>query len=359
MRYLYSLLAIMAVLCACTRNRNDRGGIVIREASGIARIGNKLFIVGDDADGKYFEIGLKEREGPIIPIDPRKVREVNMPHAEVARDLEGIDDLADGRMAILSEQLHCLIARESLESPYYTIIAEYDKSLTEFGHRGLEGLAVKKLVNNKSRIAVLWEGGYPILHDVPLELQKRMDHFALKPVVVVHDIQDGGIAEDVFYPLHHFLLNVPKPDGEEPLAQRFRATALVWHQLDDGEEGFIVLLSSENAPPQNSGVSREYKIKILQRFDLQGDPVGNPLSINEMGREAFKKIGNEILEGLSPQMTQHIKNITSLLNEGNWENINWEGLDWFEEGKSLITIYDKKPIDPPFALIIELPEEWH
>ena len=358
MRYLYFLLAIMAVTWFCTPNHDDQGDIIIREASGIARIGNKLFIVGDDADGQYFEIELKEQEGPIIPIDPQKVREVNMPHAEMARDLEAIDDLADGRMAILSEQCRCLIARENPKSPYYSVIAEYDKSLTEFGHRGLEGLAVKKLVNNTSRIAVLWEGGYPILYDVPLELRGRMDHFALKPVVVVHDIRDGGIAEDGFNPLYHFLLNVPRPDGIEPLAQRFRATALVWHQLDDGEEGFIVLLSSENAPPENSGIPVEYKIKILLRFDLQGNPVGKPLSINEMGREAFKKIGEEVFEGQSPQMTQHIKNIMSLLNEGNWENINWEGLDWYEEGKSLITIYDKKPIDPPFALIIDLPEEW-
>ena len=57
-------------------------------------------------------------------------------------------------------------------------------------------------------------------------------------------------------------------------------------------------------------------------------------------------------------MLTHIEEIAALLEKGNWENLNWEGLGWFERGKSLIAIYDRWPKDPPFALVIDILDEW-
>jgi hypothetical protein len=357
-------IAGLAVVCSCSKNHEGEQGIVIHEASGIARIDDRLIIVGDDADGRYYEMELNGHRWPIIPIDPHRVREVNMPHAELASDLESIDVLNDGRIAVLSEHLRCLIAKENLSSDRYSVVAEYDKALTEFGNRGLEGLSVKRLVNGGSRIAVLWEGGYPLYRLVPFELRNRVGRFPLRPVIVVHDIKKGETVALVDEPLQTLILNVPQPSGKSPMAQRFRGSDLVWHRwvknknTDHFEEGFIVLLSSENSPPIDGNVPKEYKQKILQRFNLEGEPVGEPLDVNRSGKEAFEELDEEIFDTLSPRMAAHLKKIRSLFLEEDWEDINWEGLDWFEEGISVITIYDKRRLDPPFALVVKLPDSW-
>ena len=65
----------------------------------------------------------------------------------------------------------------------------------------------------------------------------------------------------------------------------------------------------------------------LQRFTIAGKPVGTPLDLNK---------------GVPP----HLK------------RANWEGLGWFEEGKSLVLIHDKPPEGPPTALIVDLPDDW-
>lgn len=197
----FFIIAILAVIFSCAQDPGGEDGIVIHEASGIARIDDRLIIVGDDADGRYYEMDLNEHRWPIIPIDPLRVREVKMPHAELASDLESIDVLTDGRIAVLSEQLRCLIAKENLSTDRYSIIAEYDRTLTEFGNRGLEGLAVKELVDGGSRVAVLWEGGYPLYRLVPFELRHLVDRTPLNPVIVVHDIKKGETVGLVDEPL--------------------------------------------------------------------------------------------------------------------------------------------------------------
>ena len=211
---------------------------------------------------------------------------------------------------------------------------------------------------------MLWEGGYPIYELIPLQLRDKAGRLPLKPVVIVHEIEKGHVADIVDEPFHSFILNVPEPEGEPPTAQRFRATDLIWYDLpdeeknEDSEEGFIVLLVSENAPPESTDTPTEYGGKILQRFSLDGNPVGEPLFVNDFCKICIRDVVKDRPAFISHEMHVHMEEVATLLDKGNWENINWEGLDWFEEGVSVIVIYDKWPKDPPFALVIDIPQEW-
>lgn len=354
-RYITLIITILLSLHACGGNHNNSSGTIITEASGIARIDDRLIIVGDDSDGRYFEFPLEKGCSPVIPIDPEKVKEILLPGAELAMDLEGIDVLADGRIVVLSEQLRCLISKRDKGDKRPLVVAEYDKTLTEFGHKGLEGLAVKRLAGGDSKVAVLWEGGYPQFAEVPPQLRGGTCGLPLKPVIVVHEIKRDAYAGRVENPLLRIELDAPEPPGEPPNAQRFRATDLVWFTSENGEEEFIVLLNSENAPLDDEV---EYKFKILQRFDMNGDRVGAPLNINDICRNIMTNLNEDDLEKMSHASVKHLEEIQVLLEAGTWENVNWEGLGWFVEGQSLVIIYDAVPKDPPFAFVIDIPEQW-
>jgi hypothetical protein len=353
------MITVMAALCA-TLSAGE-GEIIVQEASGIMRLGERLVIVGDDADGRYYELDLGERRDPVIPIDPAKVREVTIPNAALAMDLESIDLLADGRIAVLSEQLRCLIAGKGPGDQPFEVVAEYPRTFAEFGGLGLEGLAVSKRASGNSRIAVLWEGGYPAFELVPEELRDLVGRLPLKPTVIVHEIADDGVADLVRQPPKVIPLQVPVSGGEEPEAQRFRGTDLVWHRWRNPEErgeiteGFIVLLSSSNSPTEGT---RRYQFKHLQRFDMEGRPVGDPLDLTSICRTILGESADEVCKGLGFEMSYHMRSVIGIVEESQGESVNWEGLDWFVEGESLITIYDTWPKDPPFALIFDIPEEW-
>ncbi len=337
------------------------GEIIVREASGVARLGDRLIIVGDDADGRYFELDLEARRDPVIPIDPAKVRGVSIPNAAMAMDLESIDILADGRIAVLSEQLRCLVAGKSGVDQPFEVVAEYARTFAEFGSLGLEGLAVSKQDNGGSKVAVLWEGGYPDFESVPQQLRDRVGRFPLKPVVIVHEISEQGVADLVLQPPKIIPLQVPEPNGEEPESQRFRGTDLVWHRWRSPNEkegvieGFIVLLSSSNSPVEGP---RRYRFKYLQRFDMEGRTVGDPLDLTSVCRTILGESADEVCRELGFEMSYHMRNVIGIVEESQGEDVNWEGLGWFVEGESLITIYDTWPKDPPFALIFDIPEEW-
>jgi len=117
-------------------------------------------------------------------------------------------------------------------------------------------------------------------------------------------------------------------------------------------------LTSENSPPDGSGVKKAYQMKMLQRFDLDGKPVGEPLNLNEICTRAFADYIKNKSVNMGQKMLSHCKQVKSILEESNGEEINWEGLGWFEEGKSLIAIYDTWPKDPPFAMVIDIPAGW-
>jgi len=286
----------------------------ITEASGVVRQGDTLLIVDDGQPGAYFRLPLDGQKGPLIPLNPERLERVPVPNANLVTDLEAIDLLADGRVVILSERLRALFSAEG-------IVAEYASSFAEFGGRGLEGLAIRPLAEQRSQVAVLSEGGYPDYERVPAQLRQAVGRKPLRPVIQIHRLlpRDHAIRIEA---THLVELDVPLPAGRPPRAQRFRAPDLVWHRGPDGKLGFIVLLTS-----LNSEGKRQYLYHWLQRFALDGSRVGEPLDLNQVAPPKLK-------------------------------GANWEGMGWFEEGESLVLVYESHPDPRAEAFVLELPPEW-
>lgn len=318
----------------------------IEEPSGVTRSGDRLFFVGDDEHGSIFTMPLTRDEtlgtkAPhSIPLDPARLLRMPIATRDAAFDLEGVAVLADGRPVVLSEARRALFDEGG-------VVASYGHSLVEFGGRGLEGVAARPLGHDSTRVAVLWEGGYPAPEESPLPLREATRGTALQPFILVHDLAAGAhgavVLESAESPA--ILLQVPVPVGDEPAAQRFRAPDFVWYTWQAGgvaRWGFIVLLSSgpgaDAAPgsPEECGIleegaPRRYCYKWLQRFDDNGAPVGKPVDLDPFLPEAVR-------------------------------TANWEGLSWYEAGKSLVLVYDeklsRKRVDPQIAVVVPLPDGW-
>ena len=219
---------LLFFLAACTAPSRD-STTEIREASGVIRQSDSLLIVDDSVEGAYFSVPIAGEKGPLISLIGPGVRRIPLPACPLVTDFEAVDRLADGKLVFLSERLRSLVGEEGL-------IAEYDSLLGEFANRGLEGVAVRPLPGGVSRIAVVWEGGYPDYASVPWSLRSTAGRQAMRPLVVVHDLNSGahGVKLKMRDAKLAVELEVPKPAGEEPEAQRFRATDLVWTRPPGG-----------------------------------------------------------------------------------------------------------------------------
>lgn len=347
----YCLLPAIATLgLAVHIARAEQKQVKIREASGIARLGNKLIIVCDEEKGTYFEYrfdDLLDSSNSLVledeihdserPDEERRITERRLIDSELPIDLEGVAVLGDGTVIALSERLRSLVTRKRCpKCP--TCPAEYGSQHSEYAGRGLEGLAVRADQSNPDvfEVAVVWEGGYPARKKRPNGVRQADVGRALSPVIIHHTINLSPTAEKSsgkhkVVTLDMARLNgridLARPKGIEPGAYRFRAPDLVWHK-----DGFIVLLSSERSP---EGVkipkkpwSERFGSVLLQRFDLNGEPIGKPMDLEE-----------------------------KLDAAGAPEEMNWEGLAWFEKGKKLILIFDDKEL-PPTVAIVEIPPDW-
>ncbi|MBK7092487.1 MAG: hypothetical protein IPH59_12335 [bacterium] len=388
-RVLITILSIVAFSLQShfqSSARADNSANTITEISGVARLGGRLLLVSDDQPGCYFELKIEDPSASVIPIDPAKLKRVTMKGCEAASDFESITVLGDGRIAVLSEDLHSLFSATKVGGKNWGVLAQFNQTVTEFGNRGLEGAAAFPLPSGASKVAVVWEGGYPAMTSLPEQIQNSLGHSPLQPILIVFDVprnvtglfvddstsyrvlqtpklKDAGNKDSAPIPLDSEL---PKsieisPQNAPPFAQRYRAPDLVWHfwQEDDVvDTGLIVLLSSENAPLRGSGTKREYKFKDLQRYNLQGKPVGSSIEINALVKPIFESITPTQMAYWSNLMKDHFGKIKVALEEKNWENVNWEGLDWFVRGQSLVLVYDGVPADPPFAVVIPIPDSW-
>ena len=225
-RYAVSFFCFLPLLINC-HPRSPESRLEISEASGVVRQGDELIIVDDSTVGSFFRMSMRgTTNGPLIPLRQTHGRWSQLSEACLALDLEGVDQLADGRLLFLSERMRSLIGEAGL-------IAEYDSLLGEFANRGLEGVACRPLPGKASRIAVVWEGGYPDYGSVPLSLRSSVGRAPMRPLVVVHDLKPGtrGVKLMMRDAILSVELEVPEPEGAEPEAQRFRAPDLAWSRL--------------------------------------------------------------------------------------------------------------------------------
>jgi hypothetical protein len=302
---LLAALAFTALLC----------GQTVREASGVVRDGDELLIADDSLTGAYLELETRRLQGPFFVLNDYRPDRIRLHYRGLGVDFESVDKLADGRVALLSERLRSLVGDRG-------IIAEYDSELAETGKRGLEGLAVRPLDGEASRVAVLWEGGYPDFG----EIARGRDRGPWLPFILVHDIPRDGTAGRVRMAQSRTLeLKVPLPDSlAPPLSQRFRAPDLAWYPDAASSEGwgFLVLLSS-----QDGSARPAYRYKWLQRFRGDGTPFGDPLDLIPLLPEKLRAA-------------------------------NWEGLAWWEPGRSLVLVCEQEGPVEAHGWILDLPEAW-
>jgi hypothetical protein len=299
------------------------------EASGITRVGDRLLIVSDANPGAYYSFAIPDSGGPVLKLLPDKVTRHPLGGGEaLAVDLEAVDVLADGRVVALSERLRALIGPEGL-------VVQYDDPLAELGERGLEGLAVRK-IEDRSLVAVVWEGGYVEGGEVQRQVRDRIGSAPLRPVIFTHEITPGetGSKKKVKEDTELVELDVPQADSE-PDGWRFRAPDLVWHKgsgVADQDWGYIVLLNSQLH--QERPGKAKFGPRWLQRFDRAGRPIGVHLDLDQVSRE--------------------------LLGDDRLRDANWEGLGWFEQGRSLVLVYDgpNRIDDVPVALVVPVPATW-
>lgn len=304
------LLASAAVLCAFAQSPP------IREASGVVRDGASLLVV-DDADvGAYYRVPVPRDHGALLRLNGPATQRVPLKTPGLGIDAESIGFLADGRLALLSERLRSLVSDDG-------VIAEYDSELAEVAKRGLEGVSIRPLADGASRVAVVWEGGYGDFAGVPARLQRPVNRGPWLPLIVIHDIARNARVGRVKLrdAVATIELDVPVPQGKEPDAQRFRAPDLCWTRLG-ADWGFIVLLSS-----QNSVEKPVYQYHWLQRFNMEGKRVGEPIDLGAL-------------------VPEHLG------------GANWEGLNWWEPGKSVVLVHESNGRLQPHAFFLDLPKDW-
>ncbi len=303
----------MLTACGVSSNQDPwtKDATSIEEVSGVVVRDGYIYLVDDSNRNMVFRARMPAEPGSIIDLTtlPLERREFGI---GILTDLESVEFLADGRLVILSERLRALASEDG-------IVIEYDYPLAEIGRRGLEGLAVRKLESRGSRLATLWEGGYPDHGSLHPDVEGILGERPLSPLVFVNDIAPGAHPGRIRWEegLHHVVLDVPKPLGDEPEAQRFRAPGIEWCWLPErGPDawGFVTILSSQDATARP-----EYRNHWLLRFDLDGKPVGKPLN----------------LEDVVPATSAHA---------------NWEGLAWVEVGRSLILVHEGRGEASPTPL---------
>jgi hypothetical protein len=316
----HRMILALGIVGACSSHAEPKLQELKRfEASGVVRQGDELLLVHDEVPGAFFRLHIESAEG-ILTYGADEPRRVNLEELGEARDLESLA-IGDGRVFVLSEERAELLGQGDSRYRYASYAAP-------IGNRGLEGLAIRPRVGESDLVAALFEGGYLKKSQLKGKLQAQLAGSALDPFVITHALPGVGErlaqAEDPKAERVDLLLgSLP---GKVKKGQRFRAVDLVWHPLKDGTWTWIVLLSSD-APPKKSS---KHSHLWLQRFDMQGAPLGKHFDLGDWLKEKGKKYRDQG---------------------------DWEGLGWWEPGLSLVLADDTGKKKSHLAFV-PLPAGW-
>ena len=144
----FSIGVTVTVLPGCSPRRMTTQPLPqvqpLREASGVARDGNRLLFAGDGTPDTYFAYELQVADFPKPPGPVLGQFTVDSAHVTthalglpLAIDLEGIALVGPGRPFLVSERTRSLVSPGR-------ILAEYPDAFDELGNRGIEGLAVRR-----------------------------------------------------------------------------------------------------------------------------------------------------------------------------------------------------------------------
>jgi len=312
--------AMSCAICALLLENGLGQGIEDAEFSGVTVRGDNLVIVSDSDPKHLYLYPIRDIDPGITVLSSASFQRQEVFPVWLPLDYESVDYLSDGRALVLSERLRSLIVED-------LSVIECPKQFAEIGNRGIEGICVKPNGEDRSLLAMIWEGGYPEVDDLSSSVLSRLGNRSFRPLISVHQIDHQSLPRKLY--LNRVIeLQMPVLDGEEPWAQRFRAPDLVWFESVSGEQtipGFIVLMSSGNSVP-----NPEYRYCWLMRFDMEGRPIGQPLDLNELVPD-------------------------------NLKHSNWEGLGWVKRNERLILVHDmpnKHPDGENVALVVDIPEGW-
>ena len=248
-----------------------------KEISGVAAVPGGFAVVGDETG----DHGRVWPSGATWSIDPRLTGPESL-DAEFGSD-------GELHWFVLDENKRRLI---DLDGGDFKL----PKRFKEVCGRGAEGLAVRPAGDGTWDIAVLYEGGfYESSVEDPCDDPDQDQRGFTEPRVAILRWKTGEATGDAN---KQFDLNPPQPAA----GLRFRAPDLAWNG-----DHLIVLLASLDKDDSPSGFAHTW----LQDFDLEGNPVGAPIKL-----------------------------------EDRWQNYrdrkNWEALDWTLDGQHLVMGYDSK-----------------
>lgn len=247
------------------------------EISGVAAIPGGYAVVGDEdpKHGRIWPAGLEFR----LPGKLKGPESIDVGYAPDGGQL----------WLVLGEKRRKLV---DLQGGRYT----FGKKFAETAGRGLEGVTVR-WQSGEWQVAVCWEGGY-------FDRNTKLEGEYTRPRVALMSWEPGK--KQSSDPEKVFDLDVAQPSR----GQRFRAADLAW---DAGD--LLVLLASTDK------TRKKKKHTWLQRFDLDGRRLGDPVKLEELWG-AYR------------------------------DDKNWEALDQTLDGKGLVMGYDEKDAKKHRALVV-------
>ena len=297
----------------------------IEEASGVCVSKDYIYIGFESSTGNYLKLKKKDINTNCV-LHLNNCDELEQDSFEICKfplDVESIESDDQGRIFLLSELTRSVYSSNGVE----LVLPD---EFSEVGGKGAEGIALKpfKNVKNAYESVVVWEGGfmdtrklmvdfkvplfncYDSVYQVTYNPRFRIDTFPILNMnKSVKTKKTKKLNLDSLYSWTTTHYSYPK---DTTIHIGYRATDVVWYKNE-----LVVLLSAARRSTKEDTIY--FDLKVLQKFDREGNPTSSPYDLKVHRRTMCQKL-------------------------------NWEGMDWYEENESLVFVNDA-PSDKPTQLV--------